>query len=172
MGACLSWGASICFCISFCSVFPSRGYLTVFCISKSESGWQPLTVSLSPPCRSGRLSPAWAPPRCPEPGVCLGWQKCNLARVKFWSSQDPQWCALSLSLNRRTVSGTPKPVLTRGRDSNVCWVSFYLKNHQEVSFVLLAISGYGFPHYGFPTYGGITFHPGTTKSNAGMKHGK
>ncbi|XP_066240806.1 nuclear factor NF-kappa-B p105 subunit isoform X3 [Saccopteryx leptura] len=31
--------------------------------------------------------------------------------------------------------------------------------------------GYGFPHYGFPTYSGITFHPGTTKSNAGMKHG-
>ncbi|VTJ70570.1 Hypothetical predicted protein [Marmota monax] len=31
--------------------------------------------------------------------------------------------------------------------------------------------GYGFPHYGFPTYGGITFHPGTTKSNAGLKHG-
>ncbi|XP_012583305.1 PREDICTED: nuclear factor NF-kappa-B p105 subunit isoform X2 [Condylura cristata] len=31
--------------------------------------------------------------------------------------------------------------------------------------------GYGFPHYGFPTYGGITFHPGATKSNAGMKHG-
>ncbi|XP_058522971.1 nuclear factor NF-kappa-B p105 subunit isoform X1 [Ochotona princeps] len=31
--------------------------------------------------------------------------------------------------------------------------------------------GYGFPHYGFPTYGGITFHPGTTKSNAGMNHG-
>ncbi|KAM5285629.1 nuclear factor NF-kappa-B p105 subunit isoform 1-T1 [Hipposideros larvatus] len=31
--------------------------------------------------------------------------------------------------------------------------------------------GYGFPHYGFPTYSGITFHPGPTKSNAGMKHG-
>ncbi|XP_037686274.1 nuclear factor NF-kappa-B p105 subunit isoform X2 [Choloepus didactylus] len=31
--------------------------------------------------------------------------------------------------------------------------------------------GYGFPPYGFPTYGGITFHPGTTKSNPGMKHG-
>ncbi|XP_049741557.1 nuclear factor NF-kappa-B p105 subunit isoform X1 [Elephas maximus indicus] len=31
--------------------------------------------------------------------------------------------------------------------------------------------GYGFPPYGFPTYGGITFHSGTTKSNAGMKHG-
>lgn len=31
--------------------------------------------------------------------------------------------------------------------------------------------GYGFSHYGFPTYGGIAFHPGTTKSNAGMKHG-
>ncbi|XP_037365526.1 nuclear factor NF-kappa-B p105 subunit isoform X2 [Talpa occidentalis] len=31
--------------------------------------------------------------------------------------------------------------------------------------------GYGFPHYGFPTYGGISFHPGATKSNAGMKHG-
>ncbi|XP_075854879.1 nuclear factor NF-kappa-B p105 subunit isoform X2 [Microcebus murinus] len=31
--------------------------------------------------------------------------------------------------------------------------------------------GYGFPNYGFPTYGGITFHPGATKSNAGMKHG-
>ncbi|XP_063116628.1 nuclear factor NF-kappa-B p105 subunit isoform X2 [Cavia porcellus] len=30
--------------------------------------------------------------------------------------------------------------------------------------------GYGFPHYGFPTYSGIAFHPGTTKSNAGMKH--
>ncbi|XP_023404302.1 nuclear factor NF-kappa-B p105 subunit isoform X5 [Loxodonta africana] len=30
--------------------------------------------------------------------------------------------------------------------------------------------GYGFPPYGFPTYGGITFHSGTTKSNAGMKH--
>ncbi|XP_078222895.1 nuclear factor NF-kappa-B p105 subunit isoform X4 [Callithrix jacchus] len=33
------------------------------------------------------------------------------------------------------------------------------------------IKGYSFPHYGFPTYGGISFHPGTTKSNAGMKHG-
>ncbi|XP_036266185.1 nuclear factor NF-kappa-B p105 subunit isoform X3 [Pipistrellus kuhlii] len=33
------------------------------------------------------------------------------------------------------------------------------------------IKGYGFPHYGFPTYSGITFHPGTTKTNAGMKHG-
>ncbi|XP_045426343.1 nuclear factor NF-kappa-B p105 subunit isoform X6 [Pipistrellus kuhlii] len=32
------------------------------------------------------------------------------------------------------------------------------------------IKGYGFPHYGFPTYSGITFHPGTTKTNAGMKH--
>ncbi|XP_058150858.1 nuclear factor NF-kappa-B p105 subunit isoform X3 [Dasypus novemcinctus] len=31
--------------------------------------------------------------------------------------------------------------------------------------------GYGFPPYGFPTYGGIAFHPGTTKSNPGMKHG-
>ncbi|KAM9678320.1 nuclear factor NF-kappa-B p105 subunit isoform 2-T2 [Trichechus inunguis] len=31
--------------------------------------------------------------------------------------------------------------------------------------------GYGFPPYGFPTYGGIAFHSGTTKSNAGMKHG-
>ncbi|KAG8519429.1 Nuclear factor NF-kappa-B p105 subunit, partial [Galemys pyrenaicus] len=31
--------------------------------------------------------------------------------------------------------------------------------------------GYGFPHYGFPTYGGISFHPGATKSNTGMKHG-
>ncbi|XP_012510833.1 PREDICTED: nuclear factor NF-kappa-B p105 subunit isoform X1 [Propithecus coquereli] len=31
--------------------------------------------------------------------------------------------------------------------------------------------GYSFPNYGFPTYGGITFHPGATKSNAGMKHG-
>ncbi|XP_069878449.1 nuclear factor NF-kappa-B p105 subunit isoform X1 [Dipodomys merriami] len=31
--------------------------------------------------------------------------------------------------------------------------------------------GYGFPHYGFPTYGGITFHPGSTKSSAGMNHG-
>ncbi|KAM9678323.1 nuclear factor NF-kappa-B p105 subunit isoform 5-T5 [Trichechus inunguis] len=33
------------------------------------------------------------------------------------------------------------------------------------------IKGYGFPPYGFPTYGGIAFHSGTTKSNAGMKHG-
>nr|XP_044998940.1 nuclear factor NF-kappa-B p105 subunit isoform X2 [Jaculus jaculus] len=31
--------------------------------------------------------------------------------------------------------------------------------------------GYGFSHYGFPAYGGITFHPGTTNSTAGMKHG-
>lgn len=31
--------------------------------------------------------------------------------------------------------------------------------------------GYGFPHYGFPTYSGITFHPGVTKSNAGLTHG-
>ncbi|XP_053413629.1 nuclear factor NF-kappa-B p105 subunit isoform X1 [Nycticebus coucang] len=31
--------------------------------------------------------------------------------------------------------------------------------------------GYSFPNYGFPTYGGIAFHPGATKSNAGMKHG-
>uniref|UniRef100_G3VZA8 Nuclear factor NF-kappa-B p105 subunit n=1 Tax=Sarcophilus harrisii TaxID=9305 RepID=G3VZA8_SARHA len=31
------------------------------------------------------------------------------------------------------------------------------------------IKGYGFAPYGF-SYGGIPFHPGTTKSNAGMKH--
>ena len=49
--------------------------------------------------------------------------------------------------------------------------AFFFNCH-EVSIVTPAISGYGFPHYGFPTYGGITFHTGTTKSNAGMKHGK
>ncbi|XP_055484171.1 nuclear factor NF-kappa-B p105 subunit [Psammomys obesus] len=31
--------------------------------------------------------------------------------------------------------------------------------------------GYSFPHYGFPAYSGITFHPGATKSNAGITHG-
>uniref|UniRef100_A0A8C8TJX9 Nuclear factor NF-kappa-B p105 subunit n=1 Tax=Peromyscus maniculatus bairdii TaxID=230844 RepID=A0A8C8TJX9_PERMB len=31
--------------------------------------------------------------------------------------------------------------------------------------------GYGFSHYGFPAYSGITFHPGATKSNAGITHG-
>ncbi|XP_039769612.1 nuclear factor NF-kappa-B p105 subunit isoform X2 [Ornithorhynchus anatinus] len=31
--------------------------------------------------------------------------------------------------------------------------------------------GYGFSPYGFPSYGGIPFHPGATKSSAGMKHG-
>uniref|UniRef100_A0A8C3T549 Nuclear factor kappa B subunit 1 n=1 Tax=Chelydra serpentina TaxID=8475 RepID=A0A8C3T549_CHESE len=33
-------------------------------------------------------------------------------------------------------------------------------------------SGYGYPSYGYSTYGGMPFHPGTTKSSAGMKHGK
>uniref|UniRef100_A0A8C3XTC0 Nuclear factor NF-kappa-B p105 subunit n=1 Tax=Chelydra serpentina TaxID=8475 RepID=A0A8C3XTC0_CHESE len=32
-------------------------------------------------------------------------------------------------------------------------------------------SGYGYPSYGYSTYGGMPFHPGTTKSSAGMKHG-
>ncbi|XP_074849604.1 nuclear factor NF-kappa-B p105 subunit [Carettochelys insculpta] len=32
-------------------------------------------------------------------------------------------------------------------------------------------SGYGYPSYGYSSYGGMPFHPGTTKSNAGMKHG-
>lgn len=30
--------------------------------------------------------------------------------------------------------------------------------------------GYSFPHYGFATYGSIAFHPGTAKSNTGVKH--
>uniref|UniRef100_A0A8D0GV52 Nuclear factor NF-kappa-B p105 subunit n=1 Tax=Sphenodon punctatus TaxID=8508 RepID=A0A8D0GV52_SPHPU len=32
-------------------------------------------------------------------------------------------------------------------------------------------SGYGYSSYGYPNYGGMPFHPGTNKSNAGMKHG-
>lgn len=32
-------------------------------------------------------------------------------------------------------------------------------------------SGYGYPSYGYSSYGGMPFHPGTTKSSAGMKHG-
>ncbi|XP_030420317.1 nuclear factor NF-kappa-B p105 subunit isoform X3 [Gopherus evgoodei] len=31
-------------------------------------------------------------------------------------------------------------------------------------------SGYGYPSYGYSAYGGMPFHPGTTKSSAGMKH--
>ncbi|NXB76170.1 NFKB1 factor, partial [Donacobius atricapilla] len=32
-------------------------------------------------------------------------------------------------------------------------------------------SGFSFPSYGYSAFGGMHFHPGTTKSNAGMKHG-
>ncbi|KFQ73515.1 Nuclear factor NF-kappa-B p105 subunit, partial [Phoenicopterus ruber ruber] len=32
-------------------------------------------------------------------------------------------------------------------------------------------SGFSYPSYGYSTFGGMHFHPGTTKSNAGMKHG-
>uniref|UniRef100_A0A7M4FYL2 Nuclear factor NF-kappa-B p105 subunit n=1 Tax=Crocodylus porosus TaxID=8502 RepID=A0A7M4FYL2_CROPO len=32
-------------------------------------------------------------------------------------------------------------------------------------------SGFGYPPYGYTAFGGMHFHPGTTKSNAGMKHG-
>ncbi|XP_007054444.2 nuclear factor NF-kappa-B p105 subunit isoform X2 [Chelonia mydas] len=32
-------------------------------------------------------------------------------------------------------------------------------------------SGYGYPSYGYSAYGGMPFHPGPTKSSAGMKHG-
>ncbi|XP_032638830.1 nuclear factor NF-kappa-B p105 subunit isoform X1 [Chelonoidis abingdonii] len=32
-------------------------------------------------------------------------------------------------------------------------------------------SGYGYPSYGYSAYGGMPFHPGTTKSSSGMKHG-
>ncbi|XP_037752900.1 nuclear factor NF-kappa-B p105 subunit isoform X3 [Chelonia mydas] len=31
-------------------------------------------------------------------------------------------------------------------------------------------SGYGYPSYGYSAYGGMPFHPGPTKSSAGMKH--
>ncbi|NWQ73497.1 NFKB1 factor, partial [Columbina picui] len=31
-------------------------------------------------------------------------------------------------------------------------------------------SGFSYPSYGFSAFGGMHFHPGTTKSNAGMKH--
>ncbi|XP_015479467.1 nuclear factor NF-kappa-B p105 subunit isoform X2 [Parus major] len=31
-------------------------------------------------------------------------------------------------------------------------------------------SGFSFPSYGYSAFGGMHFHPGTTKSNAGMKH--
>lgn len=162
------------FCVLLGSVFPARGYFKVLHVSKSEFGWWPLTIGLSSPHRSGCLSPAWAPPCCPKPGHCLRCQNVNLIRVEFRSSHDSQQCVL-LTLNGSTMSGT-LPSHTKAyahirEGHQVCWVFVKKKNH-EVSLVLLAISGYGFPHYGFPTYGGITFHPGTTKSNAGMKHGK
>ncbi|XP_062430149.1 nuclear factor NF-kappa-B p105 subunit isoform X1 [Rhea pennata] len=32
-------------------------------------------------------------------------------------------------------------------------------------------SGFSYPSYGYSTFGGMHFHPGTTKSSAGMKHG-
>ncbi|NXI38931.1 NFKB1 factor, partial [Galbula dea] len=32
-------------------------------------------------------------------------------------------------------------------------------------------SGFNYPSYGYSAFGGMHFHPGTTKSNAGMKHG-
>ncbi|NWZ34533.1 NFKB1 factor, partial [Brachypodius atriceps] len=32
-------------------------------------------------------------------------------------------------------------------------------------------SGFSFPSYGYSAFGGMHFHPGTTKSTAGMKHG-
>uniref|UniRef100_A0A8B9QM25 Nuclear factor NF-kappa-B p105 subunit n=1 Tax=Anas platyrhynchos TaxID=8839 RepID=A0A8B9QM25_ANAPL len=32
-------------------------------------------------------------------------------------------------------------------------------------------SGFSYPSYGYSAFGGMHFHPGTTKSNAGMKHG-
>ncbi|KGL78927.1 Nuclear factor NF-kappa-B p105 subunit, partial [Tinamus guttatus] len=32
-------------------------------------------------------------------------------------------------------------------------------------------SGFSYPSYGYSTFGGMHFHPGATKSNAGMKHG-
>ncbi|NXR70665.1 NFKB1 factor, partial [Rhadina sibilatrix] len=32
-------------------------------------------------------------------------------------------------------------------------------------------SGFSFPSYGYSAFGGMHFHPGTTKSSAGMKHG-
>ncbi|NWU97338.1 NFKB1 factor, partial [Upupa epops] len=31
--------------------------------------------------------------------------------------------------------------------------------------------GFSYPSYGYSAFGGMHFHPGTTKSNAGMKHG-
>ncbi|XP_064366608.1 nuclear factor NF-kappa-B p105 subunit isoform X2 [Dromaius novaehollandiae] len=34
-----------------------------------------------------------------------------------------------------------------------------------------ASSGFSYPSYGYSAFGGMHFHPGTTKSNAGMKHG-
>ncbi|XP_039395826.1 nuclear factor NF-kappa-B p105 subunit isoform X5 [Mauremys reevesii] len=36
---------------------------------------------------------------------------------------------------------------------------------------LLLFLGFGYPSYGYSAYGGMPFHPGTTKSSAGMKHG-
>ncbi|XP_074679283.1 nuclear factor NF-kappa-B p105 subunit isoform X5 [Strix aluco] len=33
------------------------------------------------------------------------------------------------------------------------------------------IKGFSYPSYGYSAFGGMHFHPGTTKSNAGMKHG-
>ncbi|XP_054681625.1 nuclear factor NF-kappa-B p105 subunit isoform X2 [Grus americana] len=33
------------------------------------------------------------------------------------------------------------------------------------------IKGFSYPSYGYTAFGGMHFHPGTTKSNAGMKHG-
>ena len=150
--------------------FLSRGQSTVLC--------QPVRVWVAAPRRSAlptmqkwetsdvsscTLPRAWLLPKRPD---------CHPGRDGMFMIPRPP-----RDVMRLTDSQQKQPVRHTGAGAHLTeghWglLRPFFKNRHEVSFVTSAISGYGFPHYGFPTYGGLTFHPGTTKSNAGMNHGE
>lgn len=135
---CFHWGVSIFFCTLFGSVFLSRGYFPVFCVSKSEFGWWPLSVSLSSPW-CGRFCPGWTPLCCPKPGHCLS----KLCQSRIVIIHEPPWCML---LSTETPyqprcpptpkRGSPKFVeslLKKKNNNNIMRVPFFYFPFQDMA---------------------------------------
>lgn len=168
VGACFCWGVRI--CIWFGSVFSLQRSVHCLVSASPSLGGRPSPLSSPHHAEVGDL-------RCELLHTAQSLASAQAARLSSWPGWNVHDPRPPRDVMRLTDSQQKQPVRHTGAGAHLTeghWglLRPFFKNRHEVSFVTSAISGYGFPHYGFPTYGGLTFHPGTTKSNAGMNHGE
>lgn len=167
VGACFCWGVRI--CIWFGSVFSLQRLVHCVCepvwvwVAAPRHSALPTMQEWETDVSSRTLPRAWLLPK---------WPDCQPGQDGMFMIPRPPRDVMRLTNSQQKQRVRHTGACAHLTEGHWGLLRPFLKNRHEVSFVTSAISGYGFPHYGFPTYGGITFHPGTTKSNAGMKHGK